>query len=199
MKKQFFTVLVIVGTTVLFSGCAKFPEAEVGLAKIAIENARSAGAEVYVADQFNALQDSLNAVIQTLEIQKSKWLPNYKNEIGQLATVGSMASDVIVKTEERKTEIRSEIQTSLAQIQALLTENNDLITNAPKGKEGSAALNQIKEELLVVETAVTEAGAMMENDDLMAALVKAKSAQEKASSINTELKDAMAKYNRKKI
>ncbi len=199
MKKQFIAVLMVVGTTVLFSGCAKFPEAEVGVAKTAIENAGAAGAEAYLADQFNALQDSLNVAMQALELQKSKWIPNYKNEIAQLAAIKPMADELIVKTEERKTEIRSEIQGALAEIQALLTENNELIAKAPKGKEGTAALTQIKEELAVVETAVTEVGTMMESGDLMTALTRAKSAQEKATSINTEMKDVMAKTSGKKI
>ncbi len=195
MKIQLNVVLMAVAATLMLTSCAKFPEAAVQTAKDEVEKARTAGAETYIAEQFAALQDSLNSAVQALEVEKSKWFPSYDNGTAKLTAIGTMANDVIVKTEERKVEIREEIQASLAQIQVLLTENNQLIASAPKGKEGNAALVQIKEELAVVQTSAEEASKMLESGELLATQDKVSIAQQKATSINTELKEVIAKFN----
>lgn len=195
MKTKISAVLLITAVAMIMTGCAKYPENEVKNAQNAVENARSAGAEMYVKDQFNALQDSLNNVLLGLEQQKSKWFPNYEESLAHLTSINAMAESVVTKTELRKSEIRDEIQNTLVQIQNLLAENNQLIANAPKGKEGTEALNQIKEELSVVQTAVDEAGKMLESGDLLATQDKVNSAHQKATAINAELKDVMTKYN----
>ena len=195
MKTKISAVLLITAVAMIMTGCAKYPENEVKNAQNAVENARSAGAEMYVKDQFNALQDSLNNVLLGLEQQKSKWLPNYEESLAHLTSINAMAESVVTKTELRKSEIRDEIQNTLVQIQNLLAENNQLIASAPKGKEGTEALNQIKEELSVVQTAVDEAGKMLESGDLLATQDKVNSAHQKATAINAELKDVMTKYN----
>lgn len=195
MKTKISAVLLIAAVAMILTGCAKYPENEVKNAQNAVENARSAGAEMYVKDQFNALQDSLNNVLLGLEQQKSKWFPNYEESLAQLTSINSMAESVVTKTELRKSEIRDEIQNTLVQIQNLLAENNQLIASAPKGKEGTEALNQIKEELSVVQTAVDEAGKMLDSGELIATQDKVNTAHQKAAAINAELKDVIAKYN----
>ncbi|NJN27590.1 MAG: hypothetical protein HC819_17255 [Cyclobacteriaceae bacterium] len=198
MKIRLNVILMAAAVVIMMTSCAKFPEAEVQTAKDEVEKARTAGAELYLPEQFAALQDSLNATVQSLETQKSKWFPNYDNNVAQMTTIGTTANELIVKTEERKVEIREEIQTSLAQIQTLLTENNELIAQAPKGKEGAAALVQIKEELAVVQTSADEAAKMLESGELIQTKDKVSIAQEKATAINTELKDVIAKYGKGK-
>jgi len=195
MKIKLNVVLMAVAATLMLTSCAKFPEAAVQTAKDEVEKARTAGAEMYVADQFAALQDSLNSVVTALETQKSKWFPKYDNEVTKMTAIGTMANDVMVKTESRKVEIREEIQASLAQVQTLLTENNTLIASAPKGKEGTAALVQIKEELAAVQTSASEAEKMLETGELLATRDKVSIAEQKATAINTELKEVIAKYN----
>jgi PBP1b-binding outer membrane lipoprotein LpoB len=195
MKTKIYVVLLIVAFTLILTGCAKYPENEVQKAQNALESARSAGAEMYVKDQFNTLQDSLNNVLLGLEQQKSKWFPNYEESLAHLTSINAMAESVVTKTELRKSEIRDEIQNTLVQIQNLLAENNQLIANAPKGKEGTEALNQIKEELSVVQTAVDEAGKMLDSGELLATQDKVNTAHQKAAAINAELKDVIDKYN----
>ena len=198
MKIRLNVVLMAVAVAIIMTSCAKFPEADVQTAKDEVEKARAAGAESYVAEQFAAVQDSLTSAIQSLETEKSKWFPNYDNNIAKLTAIGTMSSELVVKTEERKIEIREEIQASLAQIQVLLTENNELIAGAPKGKEGTAALVQIKEELAAVQTSADEAAKMLESGELLATQDKVNITQQKATAINTELKDVISKYSQAK-
>lgn len=52
----------------------------------------------------------------------------------------------------------------------------------------------MKDELDAIEVAVAEATATFDAGDLLGALDKAKAAKDKATSINTELNDVIAKY-----
>ncbi len=90
--------------------------------------------------------------------------------------------------------MKAEIQTTIADAQALIESNRNLILEAPRGKEGTSALEAIKQELNTIETTITEANTMLESGDYIATLDKAKAAKEKASSINAELTEVIAKY-----
>jgi len=70
------------------------------------------------------------------------------------------------------------------------------MTKAPKGKEGAAVLEEIRNEMLVIESAVAEANTMYAQSKYMAARDKVNAAIENVKAINTELKDAIAKVKR---
>lgn len=195
MKTKFSSIILFFASAVLLSSCAKYPEAEVQSAKDAIAKAQTAGAEVYANDQFLALQDSLNSALIDIEEERSKFFPSYDANLTRLSTIITASDEVIAATETRKNEIREEISQTLVEIQKLLSENNDLIASAPKGKEGTEALMQIKDELSVVQTTVDEVQKMLETEELIATRDKSNSALDKATSINTELKEVIAKYN----
>jgi hypothetical protein len=59
MKKvTFLSALVLM--VVLATGCAKLPQVELDAATAALDSAKVVEANRYLADEFNALQDSLN-------------------------------------------------------------------------------------------------------------------------------------------
>ena len=70
------------------------------------------------------------------------------------------------------------------------------MTKAPRGKEGAAVLEQIKTEMATIEASVAEAQALYDKGSYMDASNKVKAANESATGINTELKDAIAKVKR---
>jgi hypothetical protein len=195
MKNRFFTGITILGlTTLLFTSCAKVPQAEIDAANAAIEQAKIAGADVYVHDNFVALQDSLNGAMVNIESQKSKFIKNYGQAKEQLAGVSQFAAEVAQQVEARKEELKNEIQSTIAEVKTLIEANKQLILEAPKGKEGTTALVAIKGEVDAIETSINETTSLFETGDYMATLGQAKAAKEKATSINTELSDVIAKY-----
>jgi len=186
---------VIMGmAALLFTSCAKLPQEEIDAANAAIAEAQTAGADVYVSESFVALQDSMNAVMEAVEVQNSKFFKNFTAEKEGLANVTALAQNVRQQSETRKEELKQEITNTIAEIKTLLEANNQLITEAPKGKEGTAAIEAIKAELAAIETSVSEATASLEQGELMASLDKARAAKEKASAINAELQEVIAKY-----
>jgi len=195
-KFKFFTLLTAIAlTSLVFTSCSKAPQAEIDAANAAVEAARTAGADVYLPENFVALQDSLNAVLANVEATNSKFIKNFSTAKEGLAGVTQMANDLVQQTATRKEEVKVEIQTAITDVKALVEEDKQLITKAPRGKEGATALNAIRTELAAVETAIAEVEAAQGQGDDMATLDKAKAAKEKATAIKTELEDVIAKYN----
>lgn len=196
MKKSVF-VLILIATAVIFTSCGKIPQTEMDAAKTALEQAKTAQADLYLQADFYALQDSLNATVVAIEEQKSKMFGNYKVAVEKLDSIKVQATELVVKTETRKEEIRTEVASAQVAISTLLEENNQMLGMAPKGKEGKEALEAIKADNDGISTSVSEVPVLIENGDLLNAQTKVKAAQEKAAEINTELKTVLEKSMKK--
>lgn len=190
--------LTAVSIAVLFSSCGKVPQAEIDAANAAIEAAKTAGADVYLAVDFAALQDSMRAVNENVEAQNGKLFKNFDKVKEQLTVVAQLAADTKTKTEVRKEEVKQEVATLQTEVADLVAQNNELVAQAPKGKEGAAALEAIKGDIALIEASQTEVTDLVAADNLMGALEKAKASKEKAVSINTELSEVIAKYAKNK-
>ncbi|WP_321319271.1 hypothetical protein [Labilibaculum sp.] len=193
MKKKLLFVLAV-GTTVLFSSCGKVPQVEIEGANAAIEVAKTVGANVYVAEDFAALQDSMRSVNENVEVQNAKFFKNFDQVKAQLVVVNTMAVEVKAKAEARKEEVKLEVESLQAEVDSIVMQNKELTTQAPKGKEGVAALEAIKGDISLIEASLIDVAGLFAQDQLIAALDKVKAAKEKALAINTELNDVIAKY-----
>lgn len=195
MKNKLFLGLAALSmSAILFTSCAKLPQAEIDAANAAINSAKAVQADLYVPANFVALQDSMNAVMVEVEAQKSKLFKKYTKVSEGLAGVTALAQEVKVQAVTRKEEVKVEATNTIAETTTLIATNRELLKKAPKGKEGAAALAAMKDELDAIEVAVAEATATFDAGDLLGALDKAKAAKDKATSINTELNDVIAKY-----
>lgn len=196
MKNKLFLGLVAIMFVTVFASCDKVPQAEIDAANAALVEAQTAGAEMYIPQDYLIVKDSLNAILEKVEVQKSKFFKKFGECKEQLVGVTALATDLKAKTEVRKEEVKKELEVALEEVKVVMEENNTLLTKAPKGKEGKAALEQIKAELVVLETSIVEATNMLTNGDFLAGLDKVKATKEKAASINEELKAAIAKVRR---
>lgn len=192
MKKIFY-VLSIVAVSLIFTSCAKPPQAELDAAKAALEQAKAAQADLYVEADFLAVQDSLNAVQVEIEAQSSKLFKSYTKAKEKLVVVTTQATELVAKTEVRKEEIKTEVATAEAAVAVLIEENNMLLAKAPKGKEGKEAIEAIKLDLTGITASVAEVPALVAAGDLLGAQTKINAAQQKATEINTELKTVLEK------
>ncbi|MBN1184200.1 MAG: hypothetical protein JXB49_18065 [Bacteroidales bacterium] len=195
-KKNLFGMLTIV-LVVFLSSCGKSPVAEIESANAAIEKATTAEAMVYAPQEFAALQDSMNVAMVLVEEQNAKKMKKFGAAKEKLQEVVSLADSVIVKAAANKEQMKADIQTLLAEVKTLQDENNQLITQVPKGKEGTAAIEEIKSEIAAISTSVTEANAQLEKGEIVATLEDVKAAKDQATSLNTELKDVLAKVGKK--
>ena len=195
MKNRFFSGVAFLGLTVLFlTSCTEVPQAEIDNANAAIELAKSAGADIYVHDNFIALQDSMSQAMVSIESQKSKLFKNYNEAIEKLGGVCQYAAEIQHLSDVRKIELNAEIQKTIEEVSVLIASNNSLILEAPKGKEGNSALVAIKGENDAIETSINEIKTLAESTNYQITLDKTNAAKDKALSINTELTNVIAKF-----
>jgi tRNA U34 5-carboxymethylaminomethyl modifying GTPase MnmE/TrmE len=198
MKIKLLSGIAIVGLALVMAGCQKYPQVEVDAANAAVEAAKTAQANLYVASEFNALQDSLNTVLAAVEKEKSKLFKNYKDEVAKLTATTELAKTVAANAVAKKEQMKQECTATLAEITVLMDANKEMLAKAPKGKEGKAAMEAIQADLTSIETQVGEVNNKFASDDIINALNQAKALKDKATSINTELTDVMAKTKGKK-
>ena len=193
IMKKIFYVLSIVAVSLIFTGCAKAPQAEIDAAKAALEQAKTAQADLYVEADYLAVQDSLNAVMVEIEAQSSKLFKSYGKAKEKLVVITTQATELVAKTDVRKEEIKTEVAAAEAAVTALIEENNMLLAKAPKGKEGKEAIEAIKLDLAGITASVGEVPGLVATGDLLGAQTKVNAAQQKATEINTELKTVLEK------
>lgn len=196
MKNKMLMGLAAIAMVAVLASCGKVPTAEVDAANAAIESAKAAEAPVYLPAEFAAVQDSMNAINAEIEAQSSKLFKKYGPVKVKLTETQALANQVAANAAVKKEEVKKEVEASIAAMKTVVEENKTLITKAPRGKEGAQVLEQIKTEMATIEAAAVEAQSMYDNGSYMDALNKIKASNERAASINTELKDAIAKVRR---
>ena len=196
MKNKVFMGIAAILMVVVLAGCGKKPQAEIDAATAAIEAAKTAEAPVYLPVEFAAVQDSMNAINAEITEQESKLFKKFGPVKVKLEQATAQATALAAQTAVKKEEVKKEVEASIASMKTVVEENKTLITKAPRGKEGAAVLEQIKTEMATIETSAAEAQGMYDKGAYMDALNKVKASNERAVSINTELKDAIARVRR---
>jgi hypothetical protein len=190
-SKNLFGVAILI--VAIITSCAKPPQTEIDAANAAADSVKAMGADVYVPDAYNAMQDSLKAAMESIEAQKSKLFKKYTIAKEKLVAITAMAKDVQAKNEARKIEIKAEIDLLKAATDSINSVNKKLVAKAPKGKGENMAIMNIKSDISNVDAAVSEAAKLVEQGDLLGAQNKLQAAKEKAVTVNTDLSKAVKK------
>jgi hypothetical protein len=200
MKKGLLKLVAFSFLVVSLASCAKAPQAEIDAANVSIEAAKTAGADRYAPESFNAASEALKTALTAVEEQNSKFalFRNYDASKTTLASVATLSTKAVEETTAKKAALKAEVTQSITDLTALIAADKELLAKAPKGKEGKAALEAIGQEIAVVETVNTEVTAgVANNEDILTLSDKIKPAVEKAKAINTELTDVIAKKGKK--
>jgi len=196
MKMGLLKLVAFSFLVVSLASCAKAPQAEIDAANVSIEAAKTAGADRYAPESFNAASEALKTAVTAVEEQNSKFalFRNYDAAKTTLATVATLSSKAVEETTAKKAALKAEVTQSVTDLTTLIASDKELLAKAPKGKEGKAALEAIGQEIAVVETVNTEVTAgLANNEDVLTLSEKIKPAVVKAQGINTELTDVIAK------
>lgn len=198
MKNRLFLVFAVMMTAMVFSGCGKLPQESIDAAKAAVAAAKSAQADVYMAPEFKALQDSLAAVMNGVEAENSKFMKDYNGLKSQLDILAEEAKSVAAAVPAKKEAVKAEAVAIVATLKTGLEATKVLLAKAPRGKEGKAALEQISGELKVIAAHVEEIeGSLTGEVNYAEALDQLNAAQKSVSDIHAELTEAIAKKNRR--
>ena len=194
MKNRFFLVVATVAAVALITSCAKVPQASIDAANAALESAKTVQADVYYPVEYAALNDSMIVMRQNIETQKSKSAKDFKVVKENADAITLKANELAANVEVKKAEVKAEAETMMTNAKALLDEAKALIMKAPKGKEGKAVVDEMKNELAVIETSLNDAQILYDGGtNYMVVADKVKAATESLNGIIAELKEAMVK------
>ncbi|MGH7496027.1 MAG: DUF4398 domain-containing protein [bacterium] len=180
------------------AGCAEAPKQAVDATNAALEAAKAAEADRYAADLFNAAKDSLAAAMTEVENQNAKFAltRNYgrAQQLLDSALTGlNNAKDAAAANKEK---VKVEADTLAKALAAGIENAKKLMTKAPRGKEGKAALEMIQNDISAVEASVAEISTAAASGDYLSARDKAQAGLAKINSIVEELNQAIAKKSR---
>jgi hypothetical protein len=198
MKNKVLMGLAAIAMVAFLSSCGKVPQEKVDATNAAIAAAQTAEAAVYVPAEFAAVQDSMKAITAAIEVQNSKLFKKFGPIAIKLDETLAAANKVAADAAVKKEAVKKEVETTMTATKAVVEENTALMKKAPRGKEGAAVLEAMKTDMAAIDASVAEAQAAYDKGAYMDALNKVKAASAKATGINTELKDAIAKKSGKK-
>jgi len=180
---------------VLAFGCAKAPQEQVTTVRSILDSVQVAEVEKYAPEQYKAAQDSLSAAMAEIEKQNSKFAltRKYNKAEMQLESASSIARSAAQQAVANKARIKAEAEDMMTQMQAAVAEAKTLIQQAPRGKEGAAAIASITNDVAAVEMTATDVATAMGKEDFIGARDMARAGLEKIQAINEELKQAIEK------
>jgi methyl-accepting chemotaxis protein len=194
MKNRLFLVIATVAAVALVTSCAKVPQAALDAAKAALDSAKMVQADVYFPGDFTALNDSLSVMLQNIETKKAKTGKDFKAIKTNAEAIVAKAGELSGNVEVKKAEVKAEAETMITGAKTLLDEAKALVLKAPKGKEGKAVVEEIKNEITVAETSLTDAQTLFDGGTNYVQVVdKVKATTESLNGIIAELKEAMTK------
>ena len=197
MKNKVLMGFAAIVMVAFLSSCGKVPQEQINAVNAAIDSASKVEAGIYLPTEFAAVQDSMKAINADVEVQKSKLFKKFGPAKLKLEALLAQTNQLVANTAVKKEEVKKEVETTITDIKTVIEENGKLFKKAPRGKEGAAVLEQIKTEMATIDAAVVEAQASYDKGTYMDALTKIKAAKERATGINTELKDAIDKVHKR--
>jgi len=177
----------------LVSACAKAPDMAVTDARNALTAARDAEADQYLPDLYTAAADSFAAAEAEIEAQNARnaFTRNYDRAEALLTFVNETAQSAQDGVAEQKEVVRTENEAVFAEAEAALARVASLMTQAPRGKDGAAALASIGEDAALASASIQEAKAAQAEGDFIRAGAIASAALEKALALAGELERAI--------
>ena len=193
MIRNFSKMALVVAVALSVGACAKPPVEALEAARVALDAAQVGEADRYVSDLYLAAADSFSLAQTEIETQnaKSAFTRNYDHASSLLTYVSETAAAAQAQVAERKEAVRVANEALFTEVDAAIVSANDLMKKAPRGKDGAAALAQIRADLDLVGPAVEEARAAQAAGDFIRARDVAQSAIERVNGLIAELNTAI--------
>jgi hypothetical protein len=194
MRQKWFVAMLLVGFGVVAAGCASPPQADIDSAKAALQQATSAGASEYAADSLKAAQDADAALDAELKAQQDKFsMFRSYTKAAELATAAKLAGekaqqDAAAGKEAAKTAATGAID----EAKSMLTQAQEMLSKAPKGKGTAADLEAMKTDLTGAESTIGEAESAFTAERYLDAKAKAEAAKTAAGNVTAAVEAAIA-------
>lgn len=196
---NYFTYTILI--MVILAGCAKSPTQEIDGVKKAVEAAKAGGGEKYLPEETKKVDSNLSAALDEIKTQDSKFalFRNYDKAKQMLADVKTNTEKVKTDTAVKKEEAKNSAIAGQEEAKKAIKEAKALLGKAPKGKGTAADIAAMKADIKGLEDFLPEIQQLIDKEDYLAAIDKAKGIKEKAGSISNQVQEALAKVKAKKV
>src|SRR5262249_40916589 len=145
----------------LTAACAGPPDKELQQAQQAIDTAKSAGADRYATDDFNAAQEALKLANDAVAQR------DYRLALNHALDARERAQSATKDATDRKAAVRSEAERVLVSIGPALSEAHTRLRAAEAAHIGTRTLAEARHTIASVEQAVQKAGAARDRGDYL--------------------------------
>jgi dsDNA-binding SOS-regulon protein len=185
----FISLLILTGMII---GCGSVPQQKVDEANAALEAAKTAEADRYVPDRYNAAKGALDGAMAEVKKQDSKLMFKNFDEAGKmLDNAINLAKEAEQAAVARKQEVSQELPLLMEQLKDAIKQVKTLMKRAPRSKESMMALQSIKNDLDNLERIPDSANAAMQSGDYMNAYNSVKGGIDRANALINELNQAI--------
>lgn len=183
--------LIIAGTCIayLVSGCAKAPNAQYSAAKAALESAKSAEADKYMAKNFQNLQRALEAAEAEMAKQKQTFIltRKYKRVTEMLEKTTTLATELATNAPKAKSDMVAQVKENLDLAKSMLQETASDIKKASR-KTDKAVIKELNSYLSEADSVTTLATKDFNSGDVLKAVEELNTFQGLIKKITDTLK-----------
>jgi len=175
-------------------GCSQAPNDKLGEAEKAVMDAKLAGAQAYVAEDFAKLEGMLNNAKKEMDDQNAKFglFRDYGKTEQLLASVQAETPKLLEETAKKKAEAKDVALKAHAAAKNAVKKTQALVAKAPVGKD-RAAVEAIKNDAKALTASLNDVQMAMDAEDYLTAQAKAKAVQDKSLALSSEVHGALTK------
>ncbi len=162
------SILIVIGLT---AGCAKAPQDAMDEATAALDAAKTAEADRYAPEMYQAAQDSMAAAQAEIEAQNAQmaFSRSYSRTRQILNATTTAARAAANAAPTGKEQMRAEVETILAEVPKNVTAVNRLIQRAAGRRSTREAANAAREAIAGVDKLLADARTAFEQGDIATA------------------------------
>ena len=180
---------------VFMAGGAKPPTEDIDAANIAVESAKSAGAEKYLSDDAKKVSDELSSAMDEVKVQDGKFplFRKYDKAKELLASVKGSAEKLKIDTAAKKEEAKKNAIASMEAATGAIANAKAMLEKAPKGKESKSDIEAMTGDIKGLEDSFPDVQKSIDGEDYDGAVSKAKSIKERADAVSNDVQQAIEK------
>jgi hypothetical protein len=198
MKRIMMLLLVpaLLPVLLLMVGCSQAPADKLGEAEKAVMDAKLAGAQAYVAEDFAKLEGMLNNAKKEMDDQNAKFMlfRDYGKTEQLLASVKAETPALLEETAKKKEEAKAVALKAHEAAKQAVKKAQALVSKAPVGKD-RAAVEAIKNDAKALTASLNDVQMAMDAEDYLTAQAKAKAVQDKSLALSSEVRGALTKVS----
>ena len=191
--KRIVTML-IAPALLLAVGCSQAPNEKLTEAEKAVMDAKLAGAQAYLPEDYAKVEGMLNNAKAEIADQNAKFglFRDYGKTEQMLASVKAETPKLIEETAKKKAEAKGAALKAHADAKNAVKKAQALVAKAPVGKD-RAAVEAIKNDAKALTASLNEVQLAMDTEDYLTAQATAKAVQDKSLALSAEVRGALAK------